>query len=100
MKLSLRRNDFTEAKIESVSCELQHRYKHESYVDVWMVDDERAAKHARGWDKNDPAVQHEFRVHLIVAIQKESRTASFNWFPDREDRQHATDVTLDQVDAP
>jgi hypothetical protein len=94
IKLSLRRNDFTEQKIELVSCELQHKYRHESYVDVWMVDDERAAKHARGWDKNDPTVQHEFRVHLIVAKQKESTAASFNWFPDREDRQHATEVTL------
>jgi hypothetical protein len=95
MKLSLRRNDFTEAKIESVSCELQRKYKHEEYVDVWMVDDERAVKHARGWDKNDPTVQHEFRVHLIFAIQNESKKASFNWFPDRDDRQHATDVTLE-----
>jgi hypothetical protein len=94
IKLSLHRNDFTETKIESVSCELQHKYRHESYVDAWMVDDERAATHARGWDKNDPTVQHEFRVHLIVAKKKESTTASFNWFPDRDDRQHATDVTL------
>jgi hypothetical protein len=94
IKLSLHRDDFTEAKIESVSCELQRKYKHEEYVDVWMVDDERTAKHARGWDKNDPTVQHEFRVHLIFAIQNESKTASFNWFPDRDDRQHATDVIL------
>jgi hypothetical protein len=95
MKLSLHRNDFTEAKIESVSCELQRKYKHEEYVDVWMVDDEHAVKHARGWDKNDPTVQHEFRVHLIFAIQNDSKTASFNWFPDRDDRQHATDVALE-----
>jgi hypothetical protein len=95
IKLSLRRNDFTEAKIESVSCQLQHKYRHESYVDVWMVDDERAAKRARGWDKNDPTVQHEYRAHLIVAKKKESTTASFNWFPDREDRQHATEISLE-----
>jgi hypothetical protein len=100
MKLSLHRNDFTEEKIELVSCELRHKYRHEAYADVWMVDDERAVKRARGWDKDDPTVQHEFRVHLIVATKigeknEELQTASFNWFPNRDDRQHATEVALE-----
>ena len=77
-----------------MACELRHRYRRHAAVYVWMVDNERVAKRVRGWDANDPETQPEFRVHLGIVKKKDGEESSFSWFPNRDDRQHAVEVTL------
>ncbi len=94
LRISLATRNFTEEKIAAVACELRHRYRRHAAVYVWMVDNERVAKHVRGWDAYEPQTQPEFRVHLGITRNKNVEETSFSWFPNREDREHAVEITL------